>query len=94
MVVQATTKDEVGLHTPAQDCTTRSFQEFDRTLSSTAWIPHLPHLQPVEWYHPWANLAPTLTQYMDEQDDVLVCGCGNSELSVDMYDDGEGVRQR
>ncbi|CAM9270056.1 unnamed protein product [Scytosiphon promiscuus] len=44
----------------------------------------------VEWYHPWANLAPTLTQYMDEQDDVLLCGCGNSELSVDMYDDGFG----
>eukprot|EP00903_Cladosiphon_okamuranus_P016669 g15371.t1 len=42
----------------------------------------------VEWYHPWANLAPTLTQYMDEQDEVLVCGCGNSEMSVDMYDDG------
>lgn len=45
--------------------------------------------QVVEWYHPWANLAPTLTQYMDEQDQVLVCGCGNSEMSVDMYDDGE-----
>ncbi|CAM9421705.1 unnamed protein product, partial [Hapterophycus canaliculatus] len=44
----------------------------------------------VEWYHPWANLAPTLIQYMDEQDDVLICGCGNSELSVDMYDDGFG----
>lgn len=43
----------------------------------------------MEWYHPWANLAPTLTQYMDEQDEVLVCGCGNSEMSVDMYDDGE-----
>ncbi|CAM9307359.1 unnamed protein product [Ectocarpus sp. 12 AP-2014] len=42
----------------------------------------------VEWYHPWGNLAPTLTQYMDEQDEVLVCGCGNSEMSVDMYDDG------
>eukprot|EP00752_Nemacystus_decipiens_P006125 g5524.t1 len=42
----------------------------------------------VEWYHPWANLAPTLTQYMDEQDEVLVCGCGNSEMSADMYDDG------
>ncbi|CAM9112308.1 unnamed protein product, partial [Ectocarpus fasciculatus] len=25
---------------------------------------------------------------MDEQDEVLVCGCGNSEMSVDMYDDG------
>lgn len=46
-------------------------------------------IQEVEWYHPWANLAPTLTQYMDEQDEVLVCGCGNSEMSVDMYDDGE-----
>lgn len=43
----------------------------------------------MEWYHPWSNLAPTLTQYMDEEDAVLVCGCGNSELSVDMYDDGE-----
>lgn len=48
-------------------------------------------VQVVEWYHPWANLAPTLTQYMDEQDEVLVCGCGNSEMSVDMYDDGEGL---
>ncbi len=26
---------------------------------------------------------------MDEQDEVLVCGCGNSEMSVDMFDDGE-----
>lgn len=26
---------------------------------------------------------------MDEDDAVLVCGCGNSELGVDMYDDGE-----
>lgn len=26
---------------------------------------------------------------MDEQDQVLVCGCGNSEMSADMYDDGE-----
>ncbi|CAM9153473.1 unnamed protein product [Pylaiella littoralis] len=42
----------------------------------------------VEWYHSWANLAPTLTQYMDEQDEVLVCGCGNSEMSADMHDDG------
>eukprot|EP00904_Undaria_pinnatifida_P004609 jgi/Undpi1/14149/HiC_scaffold_9.g03800.m1 len=42
----------------------------------------------VEWYHPWSNLAPTLTQYMDEQDQVLVCGCGNSEMSIDMFDDG------
>lgn len=48
-------------------------------------------VQVVEWYHPWANLAPTLTQYMDEQDEVLVCGCGNSEMSVDMYDDGEAL---
>lgn len=48
-------------------------------------------VQVVEWYHPWANLAPTLTQYMDEQDEVLVCGCGNSEMSVDMYDDGESL---
>lgn len=45
----------------------------------------------MEWYHPWANLAPTLTEYMDEQDEVLVCGCGNSEMSADMYDDGEGA---
>ncbi|CAM9505405.1 unnamed protein product, partial [Discosporangium mesarthrocarpum] len=41
-----------------------------------------------EWYHSWATLAPSLTQYMDEDDEILVCGCGNSELSVDMYDDG------
>lgn len=47
--------------------------------------------QVVEWYHSWANLAPTLTQYMDEQDEVLVCGCGNSEMSADMHDDGEGL---
>lgn len=46
----------------------------------------------MEWYHPWANLAPTLTQYMDEEDEVLVCGCGNSEMSADMYDDGEHLR--
>lgn len=46
----------------------------------------------MEWYHPWSNLATTLTQYMDVEDAVLVCGCGNSEMSVDMYDGGESTQ--
>lgn len=45
--------------------------------------------QIMEWYLPWSKLAPCLTQYMDGEDDILVCGCGNSEISVDMHDDGE-----
>lgn len=49
-------------------------------------------LQVIE-YHPWVTLAPTLTRYIDQKDEILVCGCGNSEMSVDMFDDGksEGV---
>lgn len=43
----------------------------------------------MEWYLPWSKLAPCLTKYMDGKDDILVCGCGNSEMSVDMQDDGE-----
>lgn len=50
-------------------------------------------LQVSEWYHPWSNLAPILTQYMDEEDEVLECGCGNSEMCLDMYDDGETYQQ-
>lgn len=46
-------------------------------------------LQVVEWYQPWVNLAPTLTRYIDKKDEILVCGCGNSEMSVDMFDDGK-----
>eukprot|EP00611_Tribonema_gayanum_P030726 TRINITY_DN861_c1_g2_i2.p2 TRINITY_DN861_c1_g2~~TRINITY_DN861_c1_g2_i2.p2 ORF type:complete len:326 (-),score=139.27 TRINITY_DN861_c1_g2_i2:772-1749(-) len=41
-----------------------------------------------EWYHPWENIAPSLVQYMDEGDDVLVCGCGNSALSAAMHGAG------
>lgn len=68
----------------AKFATTNVAPIINLVIHETHWV------QVVEWYHPWANLAPTLTQYMDEQDVVLVCGCGNSEMSADMYDDGEG----
>ena len=57
---------------------------------------------PFEWYSEWAQLRPLLRAAVgaDAPEDatavpnhsaggrVLVVGCGNSELSAQMYDDG------
>lgn len=42
----------------------------------------------MEWYHPWINLATSLRHYIDKNDKILVVGCGNSEMSADMYAEG------
>ncbi|XP_034265708.1 eEF1A lysine and N-terminal methyltransferase isoform X3 [Pantherophis guttatus] len=41
-----------------------------------------------EWYGEWSGLGPTLGRYLRLRDSILVVGCGNSELSEHLYDEG------
>jgi hypothetical protein len=51
--------------------------------------------KPFEWYSSWPFLRPLLRAALGVEDGVpphaarlLVVGCGNSELSAQLYDDG------
>ena len=41
-----------------------------------------------EWYGNYNDLRSTISRYVKLSDNILVVGCGNSRLSVDLYDDG------
>ncbi|KAK6913619.1 Methyltransferase type 11 [Dillenia turbinata] len=43
---------------------------------------------PFDWYQKYPALAPLLDLYLSRHHRILVVGCGNSALSVDMADDG------
>ena len=45
--------------------------------------------RPFEWYSSWPQLRPLLREALGATDSsLLVVGCGNSELSAQLYDDG------
>lgn len=41
-----------------------------------------------DWLEDFYSLKPIFEKYLDERDRVLILGCGNSNLSQDMYDYG------
>ncbi|XP_053100620.1 eEF1A lysine and N-terminal methyltransferase isoform X4 [Hemicordylus capensis] len=41
-----------------------------------------------EWYGEWQKLRTPLERYLRPRDSILVVGCGNSELSEQLYDEG------
>ncbi|XP_077188691.1 eEF1A lysine and N-terminal methyltransferase [Paroedura picta] len=41
-----------------------------------------------EWYGEWEELRGPLERYLRRRDSILVVGCGNSEMSEQLYDDG------
>ncbi|XP_053398790.1 eEF1A lysine and N-terminal methyltransferase-like [Mercenaria mercenaria] len=41
-----------------------------------------------EWYGEYPELCGVLHKYIKPQDNILVVGCGNSQLSADLYDVG------
>lgn len=41
-----------------------------------------------EWYGNYANLKRLLTKYISAKDVILMSGCGNSDLSLNLYSDG------
>ncbi|XP_055859084.1 eEF1A lysine and N-terminal methyltransferase homolog [Episyrphus balteatus] len=41
-----------------------------------------------EWYGEYLNLVVQIHKYVKYQDKILMVGCGNSRLSMDMYDSG------
>lgn len=41
-----------------------------------------------EWYGEYTQLCSILSKYIKTADKILIVGCGNSELSADMYDVG------
>ncbi|XP_055919548.1 eEF1A lysine and N-terminal methyltransferase homolog [Eupeodes corollae] len=41
-----------------------------------------------EWYGEYLNLVVQIHKYVKYQDKILMVGCGNSKLSMDMYDSG------
>lgn len=40
---------------------------------------------PFEWYGTYFELAYVLNRYVKQQDEILMVGCGNSELSDELY---------
>uniref|UniRef100_A0A7S3E8D1 Methyltransferase domain-containing protein n=1 Tax=Rhodosorus marinus TaxID=101924 RepID=A0A7S3E8D1_9RHOD len=41
-----------------------------------------------EWYGGWSELRPFLRNEISNEDKVLIVGCGNSDLSANLYDAG------
>ena len=41
-------------------------------------------VQAFEWYGEWKQLKPLVLPVLKGHNDILVLGCGNSDLSADM----------
>ena len=41
-------------------------------------------MQAFEWYGEWKQLRPLMLPQLKAKKDILVIGCGNSDLSADM----------
>lgn len=41
-----------------------------------------------EWLESYSSLKPILSKIINKDSEILVIGCGNSELSKNLYDEG------
>lgn len=55
------------------------------------WNWRYEHEENYEWFKTYQDLKPVLSKYIKKRHKVLVVGCGNSELSANLYDDHEGM---
>lgn len=44
--------------------------------------------KPFEWYGEWDSIKHYIQKSVDKKSKILFIGCGNSNLSSDMYDNG------
>ena len=41
-----------------------------------------------DWYHPYDAISGIIEKYIEPEQTVMNCGCGNSTLTEEMYEDG------
>lgn len=60
--------------------------------SASYWDERYAEVEEVyDWYQDYSTLRPFLKPYLKENDhefEILIPGCGNSSLSIDLYSDG------
>ena len=43
---------------------------------------------PYDWYQPYENFRNLIKERVEYRDNILVVGCGNSQMSLKLFDDG------